>query len=100
MKDIECPYCGFEQDVNHDDGYGYDENEKYQQECEKCKKTFIYTTTISFYHEADKADCLNGSSHDFKQTHTFPKQFIKMECSMCGERRNPTKEEMEIILSE
>lgn len=23
MKDIECPYCGHEQDICHDDGFGY-----------------------------------------------------------------------------
>ena len=25
-SDVECPYCGAEQEINHDDGYGYDEN--------------------------------------------------------------------------
>jgi len=25
-NDVECPYCGAEQEINHDDGQGYDED--------------------------------------------------------------------------
>ena len=27
MYDVECPYCGAEIEINHDDGYGYEEDE-------------------------------------------------------------------------
>ena len=30
MKDCECPYCGEDQEINHDDGYGYEENGVYE----------------------------------------------------------------------
>lgn len=93
MKDIECPYCGEDQEINHDDGYGYEEGRTYQQVCRDCDKTFTYTTSISFYYDAEKADCLNGGGHDFKPTTTVPKFFTRMNCSMCDEERELTVEE-------
>lgn len=95
MSDIECPYCGEDQEINHDDGYGYGEGETYQQQCSNinCGKTFAYTTSVSFYHEASKADCLNDGEHDWKLTHTIPKKYSKMYCSMCDEKRQPTVDE-------
>jgi len=48
MSDITCPYCGQEQEINHDDGYGYEEDGDYEQGCVECDKTFKYTTSISF----------------------------------------------------
>ena len=97
MKDINCPYCDFAQDINHDDGYGYEEGVLFQYECHDCGKTFVFTTSISFNYDVKKADCLNGGLHDFKSTHTYPIKYTKMECSMCGERREPTQEEMDKI---
>lgn len=66
--DIECPYCGDGQDIDHDDGYGREEGETHQQECGNCDKTFAYTTSVTFYYEASEAPCLNGSPHNFKET--------------------------------
>jgi len=98
MSDVKCPYCGVEQDIDHDDGYGYEEDEIFEQECSNCLKSFAYTTTISFYHEATEADCLNGSECKFEPTVTFPKECTKMECPDCGARRQPTTEEMKKIM--
>jgi uncharacterized protein with PIN domain len=93
MKDTNCPYCNTEIDINHDDGYGYDENKTHQQYCGKCDKNFIYGTSISFYYEVSKADCLNDGNHDFKPTKTFPEFMKEMECTMCRTTRKPTNEE-------
>jgi hypothetical protein len=94
MKDIECPYCHYEQDINHDDGYGYEENIYHQQECEKCGKIFLFETTISFYYDVFQASCLNDESdHDYQLTHTFPREFANMECKICGDIRELTEEE-------
>lgn len=99
MSDLNCPYCDAELDVCHDDGFGYEESVNHQMECGKCGKTFVFQTSISFYYEPSKADCLNGCDHHFLPTHTYPKQFTKMECQMCGERRIPTDEEMTSIMA-
>jgi ribosomal protein S27E len=86
MSDVTCPYCGKEQEINHDDGQGYKEDEIHQQECD-CGKTFAYTTSITFSYNASKADCLNGELHKFKPTTTVPRFFTKMRCDDCGEER-------------
>ena len=93
MKDIECPYCGIADDINHDDGQGYEEDVLHEQWCGNCDKNFTYTTSISFYHEAYKADCLNGSEHKFEATKTYPVECTKMKCRDCEETRDPTEKE-------
>ena len=48
MSDVKCPYCGTEQEINHDDGYGYAEDGEYEQACISCDQTFKFTIAISF----------------------------------------------------
>lgn len=91
--DLECPYCEKELDINHDDNFGYQEGVKHHMECYHCEKSFVFETSISFYYEPEKADCLNGSEHDYQLTHTYPKEFSKMRCSMCDDERGLTDEE-------
>jgi len=98
MNDIECPYCGKEQEINHDDGYGYEEDSVHEQECGDCDKAFVFTTSILFSYKAAKADCLNGKDHKYKATHTFPKKFTRMQCVDCNHERKPTTAEMQSIL--
>ncbi|MDF1685318.1 MAG: hypothetical protein P1U50_00900 [Parvibaculaceae bacterium] len=63
MTDVRCPYCGEGQEINHDDGYGYDEMAIHQQECFACENTFTFTTQTHFSYDTGKADCLNGWPH-------------------------------------
>lgn len=63
MTDVECPYCDAEQEICHDDGYGYEEGRLFEQQCSECEKVFTFTTSISFYYDAYQADCLNGDEH-------------------------------------
>ncbi len=56
MTDVTCPYCGVEQEINHDDGYGYDESEDYEQECGDCEKTFNFTTGIIYSYQVTCQD--------------------------------------------
>ena len=91
--DVECPYCEYSQSINHDDGYGYEEDEIYQQQCEECGKYFTYTTSISYYYETKQAACLNGGEHKWKATTTSPVEYTRMFCTDCDERRTPTEEE-------
>lgn len=48
MTDVICPYCEEEQEINHDDGYGYEEDREFEQDCSFCDRTFKFTTSISF----------------------------------------------------
>ena len=99
MSDVECPYCGKYQEINHDDGYGYQEGEIFNQECDDCEKTFAYTTSILFSYDAEKADCLNGGDHNWKPQITYPKKYTKMECTMCGCTRVPTDSEFKEFIT-
>jgi len=99
MSDLECPYCGKDCDVCHDDGFGYEENKKHQMKCPHCGKSFVFETSISFYYEPEKADCLNGYEHKWKPSGTFPQKFSFMYCKMCGKEREPTEKEMTAIMS-
>ena len=74
MDDINCPYCNKGLEIDHDDGYGY------------CEKTFVYTTSITYYYEAEKADCLNGSEHKMRRVVHYPNTWSKWKrCEVCGE---------------
>lgn len=91
--DLYCPYCDAALNINHDDGFGYEEDIKHEMECEKCNKSFVFTTAIIFNYEAEKADCLNDGLHDYQLSHTSPKAFSKMICSMCDDQRELTEDE-------
>jgi len=97
MEDVFCPYCNELTEINHDDGYGYEEDILHEQQCQKCEKYFAYTTTIRFDYEAQKANCLNGGEHKFKPTTTYPVEYTTMDCVDCGESREPTESEMKEI---
>lgn len=90
--DLECPYCEEGLDVDYGDDI-YDEDVNHQMSCSKCDKSFVFTTSVMYYHSAEKADCLNGADHDFNVTATFPKFLSRMRCTMCGEEREPTEKE-------
>jgi hypothetical protein len=34
--DTNCPYCDADIEINHDDGYGYEEDRKHEQQCNNC----------------------------------------------------------------
>jgi hypothetical protein len=91
--EIQCPYCGKVLQMNHDDGSWYEQEITHQFNCEHCEKYFVFTTHVSFSFSTQKADCLNDGKHNYKLTHTFPKELSMMECEMCGDRRNLTNEE-------
>jgi len=88
-NDIDCPYCGEGNEINHDDGYGYEENKTHEQECSHCGKIFVYTTSINFHYEPEQAPCKNGGEHDWEQMHGAPEEYFKnrQRCSYCDEER-------------
>lgn len=97
MNDVNCPYCNHGQEINHDDGYGYEEDVLHEQECTECEKTFTFLTSISFDYSAHKADCLNGGDHKYKPTMTYPKSRTRMRCTDCDHKREPTQAEWQEI---
>lgn len=87
MSDINCPYCGKSQDICHDDGFGYEENVKHEMQCSDCEKYFVFETTIIFYYEAEKADCLNGSDHNYESVKHYPIYWPDWKrCTDCGKK--------------
>ena len=95
----ECPYCGKEVEICHDDGYGMKEGEVFSDTCHECGKTFAYTTSISVDYDLQKADCLNGAEHQYKLTNTYPKRYTKMRCDGCGDERPLTTGELEELFN-
>ena len=87
MSDVECPYCGAEQEINHDDGYGYAESKTYEQECVECEKIFAFNTSIYFSYTAHKADCLNGGEHKYEKVYTSSREHQIMNCVDCGKEK-------------
>lgn len=83
--DVECPYCEKGLEIDHDDGYGYQQDETHEQWCKYCDKNFAYTTSISFYYEAKQADCLNGGKHQWEKWRIFPEYWPDAKrCTDCG----------------
>jgi hypothetical protein len=93
MSDLECPYCEADLEVNHDDGFGYEEDRNHEMQCSKCEKSFVFTTSISYSYYAEKADCLNGGAHDLRMSMTYPRQYSDMGCRDCDFKRKPTPDE-------
>ncbi len=85
--DVNCPYCNASEEINHDDGYGYAEDETFHQECGECGKTFVYTTVTTMHYYPGKADCLNGGVHQYEKTKTWPPEYARLRCTICGEEK-------------
>lgn len=61
--DIKCPYCHNWNEINHDDGYGYEEGKEFEQDCSNCGKEFKFFTAISFDYEV----FCQPEDHDMEQ---------------------------------
>ena len=84
MENVQCPYCENWQEVCHDDGFGYSEDKAHEDQCLNCEKYFVFHTSISFRYSSGKADCLNGSDHDWKKMIIYPKFWPDARrCSDC-----------------
>ena len=84
MKDVQCPYCGSEEEINHDDGCGYEEDKIHSQTCGTCEKEYIYRTNISYSYETGQAPCLNGGEHDMVPVRHYPPIYSEWRrCTIC-----------------
>jgi len=86
-----CPYCDELIEIYDDECD--DPSDNYENECSACGKMFIFTIDWTKESYTYKADCLNGSPHEWEPTKTYPISCTKMKCSMCNEHRTPTAEE-------
>lgn len=86
MSDVNCPYCNAELEINHDDGYGYDEDEMHKQQCSNCRNHFAYETTIIINYEAHQAPCFNDGEHTARKIRRYGRDcvWLVMECEYCG----------------
>ena len=87
-SDVMCPYCGGYQEINHDDGYGFEEDEEHEQECVNCNKTFTFQTVIGFTY---KVFCQDGD-HDLEPFGTdHPGMY---QCKKCDYYEQRLEEEV------
>lgn len=91
--DLQCPYCDADNEVCHDDGAGYSEDQRHEMTCHACDKSFTFTTSISFSYYPRKADCLNDGQHRLKFAKSYPARYSSMKCADCDYARKPTPEE-------
>jgi len=64
MNDIACPYCDHVFQIDTCEHDLQDESEG-EETCPECRKNFAFTASIHWYFASRKADCLNGSPHNF-----------------------------------
>lgn len=83
MSDVKCPYCGTDQEINHDDGYGYGEGEAYDQDCVSCDKTFKFTTSISFSYSVQ---CQEDGHEMVPFGDKWPRMYGCTRCDFCERR--------------
>lgn len=98
--DFECPYCKHPIEVCHDDGFGYEEDQKHEMQCPECEKYFVFDTTITISHDAYAAECLNGADHQYSETRAFPKRYRVMRCDICDHEASLPKSRMDEYLAE
>lgn len=93
MDDVVCPYCEESFDLCHDDGAYYDENQREEAECPNCGKFVMIRSSMSWSHEAEKADCLNDGEHEWHKRYSevnikqVPGLAAEEECETCDQRR-------------
>jgi sarcosine oxidase delta subunit len=97
MDEVECPYCGEDFEINHDDGQHYEDGKSASDYCPNCDKQVMISTSVSYYHEIEKADCLNEiSDHDWSSWYflwfndDFTKKIERRYCNVCDEEERET----------
>ena len=107
MTDIECPYCGNENDIDHDGEYGYEVDEIFKQECSECYEIFMFYTTISFSYDVHKSPpCVEDDDKHDMQPNDFMINYGYKDAKRCAheycdyedkgiwtDHNQPTKEE-------
>jgi len=85
MSEVKCPYCGEWQEINHDDGNGYDESIEHEQNCVGCSHWFKFTTSIMYCYEVF---CQNGDHEMVQALDDSPDFFTCEKCDHSELKRN------------
>jgi DNA-directed RNA polymerase subunit RPC12/RpoP len=56
MSHVKCPYCSQKQEIDHDDGWGLGDGERYEERCGNCRKEFIFIPSISITYKVECAE--------------------------------------------
>lgn len=82
---MNCPYCDHEM---HEPDEHLDEGKANDWECSFCGKNFIARLHVSYWHETEKAPCMNHEApHDWKEDkYSNFKGKKRWECSICEKR--------------
>lgn len=91
MSDLECPYCEKGCEPSPDD---FESNTPHEHECPHCEKRFIFTIEYYPSYMERKADCLNGSEHDWRDTIRGMEEYYEFcrECRDCEKREYKLRE--------
>ena len=92
-EEVKCPYCEKYIIINTDE-----HNEGYEvYECPKCNKNFeVFAEPTIDYTVGDKAECLNGGEHQWKQRIGYPQWYFtgKYLCRNCSARKTIKEEQL------
>ena len=95
----ECPYCLTYQEICHDDGYGLDEGQVYEQGCSNCGRIFGFEVMHSIDYYTRRLPCANKKPHKWVTRPSFPaKERSKVECVWCRATRQLTDEEWMAVM--
>ena len=82
---LECPYC--DSDIDDPDDC-YDPCVDYEHECPHCGKNFVFQVEYTRDYRANKAACLNGGEHEYREQKRYgsgePEVF--RSCKNCGHK--------------
>lgn len=84
MNQTECPYCKCLTEVELERDWATTKNDPHEAKCCHCHKNFVFHTEFFLTLHPKKADCLNGSPHQFAEWLGLPHGYEKKECKDCG----------------
>lgn len=84
MNELECPYCKCLTEVELERDWATTKNDPHEAKCCHCHKNFVFHTEFVLTLHPKKADCLNGSPHQFAEWLGLPHGYEKKECKDCG----------------
>lgn len=76
-----CPYCGYE---DQDSWELSESSDNYT--CGDCSKNFTYNSSVSRTFTSQKADCLNGAEHNWRDWHNVLPELKQRSCRTCNKR--------------